>query len=163
MDEKSGSGVIVAELVNQSTHQPQSMQDEDVSQPHHFKMVKGNFNFFFFEILLVWICECTVYGYIALYWWMKKKAVSLFSMWQVCNYTPYFCQKNWFLCLIMSWLYDVLVNLSTVFLAMFEMWSSENTQKKMEFLIAKVNACLFSNVQSQSYMWFQFPSTIQKK
>ncbi|XP_027170542.1 uncharacterized protein LOC113770325, partial [Coffea eugenioides] len=31
-------GVIVAELVNQSTHQPQSMQDEDVSQPHHFKM-----------------------------------------------------------------------------------------------------------------------------
>ena len=53
MDEKSGSGAIVAELVNQSTHQPQSMQDEDVSQPHHFKMVKGNFNIFFFEILLV--------------------------------------------------------------------------------------------------------------
>ncbi|XP_027178346.1 uncharacterized protein LOC113777456 isoform X1 [Coffea eugenioides] len=38
MDEKSGSGVIVAELVNQSTHEPQSMQDEDMSQPRHFKM-----------------------------------------------------------------------------------------------------------------------------
>lgn len=38
MDENSGSGVIVAELVNQSTHQPQSMEAEEISQPHHFKM-----------------------------------------------------------------------------------------------------------------------------